>query len=661
MLTTSISEVAVAIKLDDSVSELTTDVSAARAFHKCHAERKKIVIKSKIWPLGRNLIWLLGLTTSCKHVDLPLLALAGIACFLSFRKRRSPPKARSECYLVEWFLVSLILCTQSRPYYFNWPEFGAIVKEMEDGLSRLPDEVLCLIISQLPTQDAVKTSILSRRWRNLYKFTTRVKFHCRDMLGFHSINCDERKFWKLQQKFLEGVYTFLQLHSGCKITSFNLLCCSPRFFSDSFCKVFGYFRKLGVEQLNISYSCSPCSHVSSNKGPSFSCHQLLFETPSLKYLRLEGFFLQQSTFENSCNSLNTLNLYYVSLAPGAVDCILSNCLTLKSLTMVHCRLPPKLRIHGSNLLLGFLKIYFCFNLEEINLHATNLISFEYSDAKTSEIVFDHVPLLQNLSVSLYGDNAIPYVFGELTKDLHQLKCLAFLTVAEYYQGLDKISGVINTLSNLKELVLYVSSDREFDLQKISLFFDACPVLQKFYLVTKKAAFDGQRTAKASGVQHSHLKEVEFCIFGGSKNEVDFAFYILETAVVLERMCISICPFSWTKAVPLWDEEKQNMICKQFQEQALSKNVVVIMQVSHSWVLHRPEQRWHSVSTCNRPLSAMHPIDRLLHPHFRYTMDINGLAREAFINANGIIERSFSLGKYSIELSSVAYGKLSQFT
>lgn len=38
------------------------------------------------------------------------------------------------------------------------------------------------------------------------------------------------------------------------------------------------------------------------------------------------------------------------------------------------------------------------------------------------------------------------------------------------------------------------------------------------------------------------------------------------------------------------------------------------------------------------------------------MEINALARESLINAGGIIESSFSPGKYSLELSAVAYGK-----
>ena len=63
---------------------------------------------------------------------------------------------------------------------------------------------------------------------------------------------------------------------------------------------------------------------------------------------------------------------------------------------------------------------------------------------------------------------------------------------------------------------------------------------------------------------------------------------------------------------------------------------------------------------HRQLSVMHPIFRLLHPHFRNTMAINALARESLINAGSIIESSFSPGKYSMEICSFAYDQLWRF-
>ncbi|KAH9741014.1 Lipoxygenase 2 [Citrus sinensis] len=91
-------------------------------------------------------------------------------------------------------------------------------------------------------------------------------------------------------------------------------------------------------------------------------------------------------------------------------------------------------------------------------------------------------------------------------------------------------------------------------------------------------------------------------------------------------------------------------------------------LAHDAGYHQLVSHWLRTHCCtepyviatNRQLSVMHPIYRLLDPHFRYTMEINGLARQALVNADGIIESSFSPGKYSMEFSSVAYDKQWRF-
>uniref|UniRef100_A0A2P2MML9 Lipoxygenase n=4 Tax=Rhizophora mucronata TaxID=61149 RepID=A0A2P2MML9_RHIMU len=85
-------------------------------------------------------------------------------------------------------------------------------------------------------------------------------------------------------------------------------------------------------------------------------------------------------------------------------------------------------------------------------------------------------------------------------------------------------------------------------------------------------------------------------------------------------------------------------------------------------VHQLVNHWLRTHACMEPyiiathrqLSQMHPIYKLLHPHMRYTLEINALARQSLINGGGIIEACFGPGKYSMEISSAAYKSLWRF-
>uniref|UniRef100_A0A0A9DP91 Lox6 n=1 Tax=Arundo donax TaxID=35708 RepID=A0A0A9DP91_ARUDO len=71
-----------------------------------------------------------------------------------------------------------------------------------------------------------------------------------------------------------------------------------------------------------------------------------------------------------------------------------------------------------------------------------------------------------------------------------------------------------------------------------------------------------------------------------------------------------------------------------------------------------------VIAANRQLSLLHPIHRLLKPHFRKTLHINAVARQIVVGSGdqrkngdifrGIHEVTYASSKYNMEMSSKAY-------
>ncbi|WVZ51229.1 hypothetical protein U9M48_002391 [Paspalum notatum var. saurae] len=69
------------------------------------------------------------------------------------------------------------------------PEVGG----NDDFISALPDDALHHVLSFLPAEDAVRTCVLARRWRDLWKSATGLRIGCADLANLPHVD-DIRKF-----------------------------------------------------------------------------------------------------------------------------------------------------------------------------------------------------------------------------------------------------------------------------------------------------------------------------------------------------------------------------------------------------------------------------------------------------------------------------------
>ncbi|KAF5179428.1 F-box/FBD/LRR-repeat protein [Thalictrum thalictroides] len=465
------------------------------------------------------------------------------------------------------------------------------VNEMaKDLISHIPDEINHLIMTLMTIGDAARTSVLSRKWRNLWQTSLISRFNVNldteNVMGTdysdksfrnksRMTNAEKRILQNERHKFVRQADRILQLHRSPTVNSFRI-----RFDMDiDFSPVIDRWLQTAIsrraKKLDINLSeFSDFRYFNPCVTKLYTFPDWLFpkDTSFVKYLSLSHCICRPPQDFNGFSHLIELLLETVCVTDEDIKHILSSSSNLEQLSLINCWKLENLVISGTNLLLKYLIVAECYSLGKIELDAINLTKFEYLGTPVG-LVFLNVPKLVNVIIYTIQQDivaGISYALGTLSTDLPQIESL--LLHAETIER-NMIPARMPTFGNLKLVVLMVS------WVKGSLFgfftiLQTAPYLERFelHLPFERPDKKVKKARKPSVCSHLHLKEVVFSGLVGSPAEIDFATHLVSNAEVIKTVTICSAERTYDRLDQVFTDPIANQAAKRMKAEFVGKEI-----------------------------------------------------------------------------------------
>ncbi|EYU28924.1 hypothetical protein MIMGU_mgv1a006986mg [Erythranthe guttata] len=381
-----------------------------------------------------------------------------------------------------------------------------------DLISELPQGIIETILTKLPIGDAVRTSVLSTRWRNKWALLTHLVFNDRSAIQFHDITA-------LQHIIVNFVTRFLFLHDG-PIHKFSL-CTSYLQSSPDIDQWLLFISRKDVKELILELG----------EGEWFRAPSSVFSCKNLTRLELVRCELDPPPNFKGFLFLKYLSLQQVLIPPDDVERLISSCPLLESLTLSY------------------------FDSLELTVRAPNL-KYLILEGEFKDLCLANTPLLVAISVAMYMTDDIAEHF-EQSSSCNFDKLLGGVPNLERLIGhiyFTKYLSIGNgrgrsriTYNQLKFIELYQVS---FDDMK-----EVLVVLQLIMHSPNLKALQISGSSNTSGTMRSpdseiwdekfsidctfhKLKTVKLTDVSGVPHEMKFIKYLLERTPGLEEMSIT---------------------------------------------------------------------------------------------------------------------------
>ncbi|CAK9157356.1 unnamed protein product [Ilex paraguariensis] len=351
-----------------------------------------------------------------------------------------------------------------------------------DMISNLPGNVIETILMRLPIRDAVRTSILSRKWRYIWAKLPEIVFD--DTLCQESVENQHGA----KTKLAETIYQVLLLHHG-PILKFTLSI--PGLESSyEIDQLILFLLRNGIEDFTLQMRESEPYKL---PAAFFSCIQM-------KYLDLHFCVFKPSPSFKGFSRLTSLKFCEVNVGREIIESLISNCPLLEQFTL-------KLTLEISD------------SINYLEINAPNLKFFFFQGILKS-IWFKNAPLLAE--VEIYTENpvdnslAVGGVPNKLSSTLINLKILTLYEIC--FEQLDEVSCT---------LCLMRSSPT---LQKITI--EACPDICGGIGVSE---FLGRQ--HHSDIVLEKLQKVNMQVVSDTRAQLEFIKLLLAKSPVLETMLL----------------------------------------------------------------------------------------------------------------------------
>ncbi|KAG7575785.1 F-box domain [Arabidopsis thaliana x Arabidopsis arenosa] len=423
-----------------------------------------------------------------------------------------------------------------------------------DLLSSLPDEVRCLILSFLTTKESAATSVLSKKWRNLFVLVPNLDFDDSEFLHPEE---GKRERDGILQSFMDFVDRVLSLQGNSPIRKFSLKCetgVSPARVNRWLCEVL----QRGVSDLDLTIDL----------GYGYSLPHELFVSETLVNLKLKsafGIHWWTGAEGTSLPMLKSLCVY-----SGRFFCddnfqeLLPCFPVLEELQMSHMQwMDSDETVSSSTLTTLHITGIRSENPKSISFDTPNLLSFVYTD-----FVAEDYPLvnMKNLSLArlalIANDDQIKRVRGPNNDLLEHDAVRHFGNVVKLMNGIQNVQELhlcpdtlevlslccdsMPVFNNVKKLLIYSDEDRGW--QAVPVLLRNCPHLNILIFeglvhhVTDKCgdACDCiYRKDKGRSLTSCPVKVVEINGFGVTMKEKNMIEHFLDYFSCLKEMKIYI--------------------------------------------------------------------------------------------------------------------------